>query len=610
MAESIPFAAEVSQEVEKPGEGKGGFIPQASRLSEPEPELENPDITKELKPSVGASQEGNITIEKTETSEGSLESESEPQTTTEDPEISKEICHEDDTTKEEDKKQWASSDLELGTEAQTTTEDSEVPKEICHEDITTKEEDEKQQDLSEPEAEPQTTTDNPIPPETHPEEPTTNEDPKESESDDETPGENLIALLPTELCHGILSFLSNNEKQKFSRCSKHCYFLSFPLRFTGVVLSKYVDGVGINDLGEGKWLEPLKYHIRSAKIHFRQNELHRSLQSIAVFSRLINLTICLVMDKGFERNLSVAVISSLSKLPFYDTLENLTLEFNDQWIPGLPRRYIELTSDSEDEEFRTTYLRGPREMKLHKAYQQKFTQLGPEEKKFLGGFIKGGELSTVVKKLKFPKYLRSLDFNIRCEDSSYALPFFETLCSDGKKVDCGLLINGRSFPLLDLDRPRDGIPEFKHIKRVSLTFPPDRFDYDTIKVKYLSRQFPNLEVLKFVEYAPYDAQELWETLPDLQNLQRVEYPWPIRPGSYGTRRISEPTNTMEDAIEKRLKMGHFGRLRWVRFSEGWSGSGGKVMEFNISRMVDFWGQTVRGYSYNTLRKAVGEDSDE
>ncbi|KAF3201201.1 hypothetical protein TWF106_001133 [Orbilia oligospora] len=502
---------------------------------------------------------------------------------------STEVCEEESITAE--KTETSESPLELEPEPQSTTEDSESPKEISNEDIPTKEETvETQQDPSELESDPQIAIES-----LTLEDPVTNDEETE-ESENQTNGENLINILPTELCHGILSFLDDDEKESFSRCSKHCYFLSFPLRFNGrVVLSKHEDGVGIGDFADGKWLEPLRYHIRSAKIHFWQNELHRSLQSIAIFPRLINLTICLTMDKGFERNLSVAVISSLSRLPFYDNIESLTLDWSEQRIPGgLSRRHIELTSDSEDEEFRVTYRRGHGEMKLHKAYKQGFARLGSETKEFLGGFIKGGELSTVVKKLKFPKYLRSLDFNISCEDSAYALPFFQTCNGDGNgKVDCGLLVRGNSFPILDLNtRPKNEPAEIKNVKRLSLGFPKEHLDYDSIKVKYLLSQFPNLEVLKLVEYSPYDAEELWETLPNLSKLQRMEYAWPRRPGSYGTSSRSVHTRDLQEVIEKRLKNGKFGCLKWVNIRELWPGSTRMVREGEILRVVE-GGEVVR-----------------
>ncbi|EGX50651.1 hypothetical protein AOL_s00075g77 [Orbilia oligospora ATCC 24927] len=507
--------------------------------------------------------------------------------TTKDSIPSTEVYEEESMTVE--KTETSESPLELEPELQTTTEDSESPKET-HENITTKEETLKdEQDSSEPQiAIESLTLEDPA---------TNNEESEETETEDQTDGENLINLLPTELCHGILSFLDDDEKERFSRCSRHCYFLSFPLRFNGrVILSKHEDGVGIGDFADGKWLEPLRYHIRSAKIHFWQNELHRSLQSIAIFPRLINLTICLTMDKGFERNLSVAVISSLSKLPFYDNIESLTLDWSEQRTPGgLSRRHIELTSDSEDEEFRVTYRRGPGEMRLHKAYKQGFPRLSSETKEFLGGFIKGGELSTVVKKLKFPKYLRSLDFNISCEDSAYALPFFQNCNANGSnvKVDCGLLVRGNSFPILDLNtRPKNEPAEIKTIKRLSLGFPKGHLDYDSIKVKYLLSQFPNLEVLKFVEYSPYDAEELWETLPNLSKLQRVEYAWPRRPGSYGTSGRSVYTGDLEEVIEKRLKNGDFGCLKWVNIRELWPGSTRRVREGEILRVVE-GGEVVR-----------------
>lgn len=324
----------------------------------------------------------------------------------------------------------------------------------------------------------------------------------------------------------------------------------------------------------------MKYHVRSAKIHFWQNELHRSLQSIAIFSKLTSLTVCLTMDRGFERNLCVTVISSLSKLPFYDNLEHLTFEWADQPVAGgLSCPKITLDSDSEDEELRVTYRRGPKEIKLQKTYRQNLARLDPEVKEFLGPFIKGGELSKVVRELKFPKYLRSLDFYVQCEDASYALPFFKHC---GGKVDLGLFVRGGGLPVLDLDKPEAGAVELHDIKRLSLGFPNK---YDPIKVKYLPTQFPNLEVLKLIDYTSYDAEELWETLPDLPNLQRIEYPWPREPGEF-SRPGGVTLEAVQVAMGKRMKEGGFRCLRWVKIEELWQGSDGEKQECDIRRDGD------------------------
>ncbi|KAK6339205.1 hypothetical protein TWF718_008627 [Orbilia javanica] len=427
----------------------------------------------------------------------------------------------------------------------------------------------------------------------------------EPESESELSGPDLLSLLPIELCYEILSYLDKDERKEFSRCSKWSYYASFRVRFNGVRLSKYQDKIGIQEFGTGGWLEPVKDSIRYLTVDLWRNELHRSLEALGTFPNVVDLKILSTIEKGFERNLCVAVISSLSKLPFYDNLRQITFDWKNLPLPGgITHRRIDLDSDSEEEELRVTYRRGPKEIEMHKTYRHILSRLSPEEKKFLGPFLEASEYSKAARELKFPRDLTKLNFYIESDDASYALPLFDGCNND--KVRFGIFVKGDNLPLLHPNTPENGPAVVPRIKDLRLRVPSR---HSPLKLKHIGYQFPDLETLTLPGYASYDPGELWENLPDLPNLQKVEYAWPRKPGQYRVRPSSSPVQDIEEEIEKILKKGLFMALQWVKIREVWMKEEGVVKECVIWREEGDDGEVVRKYGWSTFLESALETAD-
>ncbi|KAK6507160.1 hypothetical protein TWF481_005608 [Arthrobotrys musiformis] len=403
----------------------------------------------------------------------------------------------------------------------------------------------------------------------------------------------VLKVLPLEIMLEVFGYLNSDEKGYFARCSRWCYCLAFSARYRGVILKKAgelvprmggrggikwkeggsdtdtVVGVDvsqkpvISDFERGGWLELARYHVRSAIIPFSQKELQNSLPSIDTFPKLTHLTITLTMGKGLERNLCVAVIKELSKLAVYDNLQHLTFQWNEPQVPDGISHQVVFDSDSDDDELGATYRWGAKEVQLQRAYRKSFAKLSDGGKKFLGPFIKAKEFSKVVGGLKIPRNLKSLDLFIQSEDSSFVVPLLKHF---GDKLDFGISLKGCSIPLRDIDNYEAGAVELKSVKRLILAFPDG---YESLKFKYLNKQFPNLAKLRLTECQSYDGTELWDILPDLPELSRLEYQWPRSSQTIYTTFVDMfvEKSLVEKAIADRLDKGHFESLRSVLIAE-------------------------------------------
>lgn len=73
----------------------------------------------------------------------------------------------------------------------------------------------------------------------------------------------LFAVLPTEVCHFILAYMDKDSRDAFAKCSRHCYSVAFPSRFSGVKLSEVNHREWLKVFTRG-WLAPLRRWVEYA----------------------------------------------------------------------------------------------------------------------------------------------------------------------------------------------------------------------------------------------------------------------------------------------------------------------------------------------------------
>ncbi|KAK6332619.1 hypothetical protein TWF730_004279 [Orbilia blumenaviensis] len=417
------------------------------------------------------------------------------------------------------------------------------------------------------------------------------EEEEKEEGDQEPLIPNILLDLPNEIWSEVLWYLNDEDRKDFAICSKRCYILSFPSRYDHIIISKFEDGVvRVRDFGEGGWLEPLKYCIRSADFHFWLKDLPEAFESITVFPKLIDLTISLATERATERNLCAAVVSSLSKLSFYDNIENLTFNWKTRPLPGGVEYDPPSDSGSETEGPRKKPLRRSREARMRKTYKRSVARFSAKERKFLGAFIDNRDLVTAMDNLRFPNQLRTLDLDIDSDDGAYALPLLKLIPG----IDCAISLNSSALPIRDYT---GAVPELPNVKNVIFDYPDEN---SKVKLKYLAQQFPNLKAVGVLEYQPIDCLEPWVMLPNLPNLKEIVYPWSgLSRGNSMIHDVKlEKMKALEDLIEKRKRVGEFERLEIVIVKD-W-GEHSKHQKLKISVRRDSSGVVKRDYNWEKL----------
>ncbi|KAK6519890.1 hypothetical protein TWF506_000185 [Arthrobotrys conoides] len=412
--------------------------------------------------------------------------------------------------------------------------------------------------------------------------------------------------LPTEICHTIVSYLEPKDRAHFAKASKRSYFVSFPVRFRGIIFSEADYKTRFEQFADGGWLKPVTSCIRAVTFKFHNlDKLLSVLSYVTIFPNFARLTLDLSGTDVLETNLYLATISLLSKLPAYKDLEHLSLKWAR--YPARPRQYIlpaalklsrmpaehEEAYESEDEGSSNCSIgvrllatedpeadiipRAPCYLQEdQRAYAQILALLTNKERQFLGPFILHENLMKELKGLQFPNKLQSLEVYIPDVRNYDFLSFFNTT------ADISLFLRGKMSRIKDPGEPLTEIhlPTVKHIT-ISVTF---ERGYST--PQELLSPFPNLESLTFLHSRDGGNEDIVrDHIPNLPKLQKIDLPWP-RGYHYRTNVL----DSIEKSVRKRIASRDLKSLRTIRLFQQKGEMHTGSVTCTISRETDENGQ--------------------
>ncbi|KAK6527376.1 hypothetical protein TWF281_010556 [Arthrobotrys megalospora] len=392
-----------------------------------------------------------------------------------------------------------------------------------------------------------------------------------------------LLQLPTEIIHLILENMFDYQRTPFAKCSRRCYFLTFPDRIRGVMFNRHgrcngrdmarsdrnfrnlrlpLDGPGSNSVhiqrfDEGRCFAPLRPYIETASFYaLDASDVAVGLPLISQFSNVTSIKIWIKYSRAIERQLYAAVLVCLPTLSCYNNLKRVSFEW---W--GLDKR-----SDSEPDGYVANESNTSPEVceeKQRTNFEWKLERMNSQEKQFFsfGGFISKNALPKLILDggLRFPTSLQYLKLDI----TEYELSFCLALAHC--KALVALHITGGTLgPIVDPETP-DTFLEFPNMKALAL-YSPD--GYDDKSLSHLAKQFPNLKQL-FIPTPNEVRNTAWiSSVPNMMRLDYLELPWPGSPDSFE----AVPRSKLERDLALRLGAGHFPALRIAKVSQKYNDS--------------------------------------
>ncbi|KAK6363724.1 hypothetical protein TWF730_001142 [Orbilia blumenaviensis] len=202
-------------------------------------------------------------------------------------------------------------------------------------------------------------------------------------------GNDPFLIIPLEIRFLILNDLAVTWKKNFSRCSKHCYNMAFPLRFKdkNIIINQKTatlfedDGLCASgcyflravcfDREWGRAKDVLDRVGPDGDPNALISHLRVSTETIGLFQCLRNLHISYVIPSLIENNIYAAILNGITGRRFCGTLRRL--EFQVYKIPG-----------------------GQGSWSKFKSYQQIYSTLSAENQEFLGEEITSDMIGKVV----------------------------------------------------------------------------------------------------------------------------------------------------------------------------------------------------------------------
>ncbi|EGX49433.1 hypothetical protein AOL_s00078g466 [Orbilia oligospora ATCC 24927] len=320
-------------------------------------------------------------------------------------------------------------------------------------------------------------------------------------------------IFPTEICYSIISHLDSEDAAAFAKCSRFCYSVAFPSRFSGIKLHDDNHKRLLKMFTNGGWLVPLKDHIRSMNFTIYNLDTLQDLYSAAlIFPNLQSLTVNIFSFWILQRNAYYTLFRDLSALPFYDNIDHFAFIWfgtDEEWYNDIAN--YRLLPDVE----RST-------AGLYEWTMRQF----PKARDLLGPFIPENQFSEKVEEILLPKALQSFEANLgfTSKEYDYLLPVVSSATVET------LSIHRASYPFT-------GDFNFRNIKNLTLIFNSAKIDIcQSYGLELLSRQFPNLESLKIIN-AEWDVEESSRFTfrpPVLPKIAQLDISWP-RPAPHRCR---------------------------------------------------------------------------
>ncbi|KAK6514559.1 hypothetical protein TWF281_004757 [Arthrobotrys megalospora] len=388
--------------------------------------------------------------------------------------------------------------------------------------------------------------------------------------------------LPTELCYLVLELLSWESGRALSRCSRFWYHFIFRLRVRGIRFrsSCYDEparqSAVLRSFGDGGCFAALRRYIRCLRFEGDAIlNLPLWLDLLSDFTDVTSIITRTYKPRGAEKNLYFAILSHLSVLPYYHSIQHIDFEWETLSDVDLGHRPSDSDiSESEPEgadfsDIEISDEEGPyqRLEAVERNTRDRDSFLSHLEFKlwcggsFIGRYISNRAFKKLINGEFFPRNLRYLKLHMS-ENRYYTSLFYLPLIRS--ETITALNISGwwwSKNPVRDPEQP-DQMLEFPTIKALSLYFQNVGYSED-IRLGYIPEQFPNLVSLIVVRDLYFDAWDRLQLLLDLPNIKNLEYlvlPW-VR-----GRNSSQNTASMEESLRERLEDGDFPALRTLKLS--------------------------------------------
>ncbi|KAK6498427.1 hypothetical protein TWF481_011019 [Arthrobotrys musiformis] len=365
-------------------------------------------------------------------------------------------------------------------------------------------------------------------------------------------GNGLFAALPTEICHFVLEYMDKESRDAFARCSRHCYAIAFPARFSGVKLSEVNHRLWLKLFARG-WLSPLARWIHTVVLDITDIKYITSLpQKLTIFPALRNLTLNIHAVKTFEGNVFNVLFSSLSTLPFYNNLIYLSLNWYGYRTHFEAAEIMYLGSSGaarQQQEIR-------KEATMRDGYERDLVSgWCPHAKDMLGPHLSKVEVieKTLSGELYFPKNLQSLELGMGCLSSYYLTPLLN--CS----MVTTLIFDSFFQELRDTKELTNSL-QFPTVK--NLVFNIISIYSDTTLI---GKYFPNVEFIAVTRSCSIYWTDFIKSLPQVKTFT---LPWPMRRWRYMEKSL------LELGIDELLIIGHIPLFPTISFSGNYEIEGG------------------------------------
>ncbi|KAK6514557.1 hypothetical protein TWF281_004755 [Arthrobotrys megalospora] len=226
----------------------------------------------------------------------------------------------------------------------------------------------------------------------------------------------LFAVLPTEVCHFILAYMDKDSRDAFAKCSRHCYSVAFPSRFSGVKLSEVNHKEWLKVFTRG-WLAPLRRWVDTVVLEIADIKYLQAFPpKPAIFPNLRSLKLHIHGPKAFGGNIYVALYASLCKQPYYDNLHHLEIS----WY-GYHIRFGTVGMESYP-----IFLHPADEQMIRENYDRGMELIPQIERDILGPFLSREEIiekSLAGDDIRLPKHLKSLELGAGSAELHHFIPF-------------------------------------------------------------------------------------------------------------------------------------------------------------------------------------------
>ncbi|KAK6329968.1 hypothetical protein TWF718_003394 [Orbilia javanica] len=369
-------------------------------------------------------------------------------------------------------------------------------------------------------------------------------------------GNGLFAALPTEICHFVLEYMDKESRDAFAKCSRHCYSIAFPARFSGIKLSEsnYKHWLGVFTRG---WLAPLRRSVHMVVLDTTKVKyIAVILLKLLAFPNLRALSFNIHAPKSFEGNIFNFLLCTLSTLPFYDNITHM--EFKSYGYQMQPQNPEVLFLGERDEPAQLKReLKRETEMRYH---YERDIKLFPKAGNILGPHI--STVQVVEKSLNsdiyFPKNLRSLGVGMGSQTPYYFVPilgcptlttvifeFFPSRLKDSKGLS-----NSLQFPL---------------VKNLVIQHVGYYAEMDLI-----GKHFPNVEAVSVTKRC---TRHWGDFVRDLPQVKKFTVPWHIDRWRYVT------TDYLQSGIAGLLNTGYIQHHPTITFCGQYEVEGGSHLKY-------------------------------